>query len=166
MLDNNVKLNLDAFKPNGEPIRPEANAKTFVHQCGVVVRDAVPITMQEWIQSNNPKPGVIYVEKRLKDALWLQLMEHFILPDSLSERERDKVKEFALHKMASAFQTWKKKLWNEYKARDNKAPEFTGIYEKIRNHGDAFIEYKTSTAAMEKSVKNKINADKKSITIN
>jgi hypothetical protein len=104
---------------------------------------------------------VIYVEKRLKDALWLQLMEHFILPDSLSERQRDKVKEFALHKMASAFQTWKKKLWNEYKARDNKAPELKGIYEKIRNHWDAFVEYKTSKAAMEKSTKNKINADKK-----
>jgi hypothetical protein len=161
MLDGNVKLNLDAFKPNGEPILPDANAKTFVRQCGVVVRDAVPITMQEWIQPNNPKTGVKYVEKRLKDALWLQLMEHFILPDSLSERARDKVKEFALHKMATAFQTWKKKLWTEYKARDNKAPEFTGIYEKIRNHWDAFIEYKTSIAAMEKSEKNKLNAGKK-----
>jgi hypothetical protein len=165
-LDDNIKLNLDAFKDDGEPTHPENNAKTFVRQCGVVVRDGVPITMQEWIEPNNPKPGVKYVERRLKDALWRQLMEHFILPDSLSDRQRDKVKEFALHKMASAFQTWKKKLWNEYKARDNKAPEFKGIYEKIRNHLDAFIEYKASEAAMEKSAKNKINADKKSITIN
>jgi hypothetical protein len=63
--------------------------------------------------------------------------------------------------MASTFQTWKKKLWNEYKARDNKAPKFTGIYKKIRNHWDEFIKYKTSAAAMEKSAKNKINAAKK-----
>jgi hypothetical protein len=85
-LDDNVKLNLDDFKDDGRPILPEANARTFVRQCGVVVRDGVPITMQEWIEPNNPKPGVKYVEKRLKDALWRQLMEHFILPDYLSER--------------------------------------------------------------------------------
>jgi len=160
-LDGNVKLNLDAFKPNGEPTHPDANAKTFVRQCGVVVRDGVPITMQEWIQPNNPIPGVNYVDTRIKDALWRDLMEHFILPDSLSERQRNKVKEFALHKMADAFQTWKKRLWTEYNARGQKAPEFIGIYEKVRNHYDAFIEYKTSAAAKEKSAKNQINAKKK-----
>jgi hypothetical protein len=143
-LDDNVKLNLDAFKDDGEPIHPENNAKTFVRQCGVVVRDGVPIIMQEWVQPKDPKPGVKYVEKRIKDALWDRLLEHFILPNSLSERQRDKVKEFALRKMALAFQTWNKRLWNEYNDRDKKAPEFTGIYEKVRNHWDAFIEYKES----------------------
>src|SRR4051812_38581886 len=107
--------------------------------------------MHEWIQPNEPKPGVNYVDTRIKDALWHKLMEHFNLPDSLSECQRNKVKEFALHKMADAFQTWKKRLWTEYNARGKKAPKFKGIYEKVRNHWDAFIEYKTSISAMEKS---------------
>jgi hypothetical protein len=165
-LDDNVKLNLDAFKDDGEPTQPKKNAKKFVRQCGVVVRDGVPIIMQEWRKPKDPKPRVNYVDKSMKDALWDQLLEHFILPNSLSECQRDKVKEFALRKMALVFQTWKKRLWNEYNDRDKKAPEFIGIYEKVRNHWDAFIEYKESEDAKERSAKNKINASKKSITIN
>ena len=62
-MDDNVKLNLDAFKDDGKPTQPEKNAGTFVRQCGVVVRDGVPIIMQEWQKPKEPKPGVTYVEE-------------------------------------------------------------------------------------------------------
>ena len=53
------------------------------------------------------------------------------------------VKACALKKMADLFRRWK----NELKAKfvdKNKTPEFTGRYEKIRDHWAAFVDFKTS----------------------
>jgi hypothetical protein len=41
--------NIIEVDPNtGEPLEPKANAKKFVNQCGVEVRDRVPINIREW----------------------------------------------------------------------------------------------------------------------
>jgi hypothetical protein len=37
----------------------------------------------------------------------------------------------------------------------NKTPTFTGAYEKIKDHWDAFVEYKTSDEAKKRSKINK-----------
>ena len=97
----NAHLPIEVVGPDGKPLLPRANAIKFVHQCGVVVRDRVHISIREWIK---PKASeeVSYVSDRLKDVLWDKLIAHFTLPvldtvDKTNEM-RDKVKHFALKK--------------------------------------------------------------------
>ena len=47
-LKEGVKYNIDAIKTDGEPILPKKNANKFIRQCGVLVKDQLPIFMQEW----------------------------------------------------------------------------------------------------------------------
>ena len=72
-------LRIEVVSPEGKPLEPKANANKFVHQCGVIVRDNVPISVREW---NKPAKveGVSYVNDRLKDVLWDKLIAHFTLP--------------------------------------------------------------------------------------
>jgi hypothetical protein len=63
---------------DGQPFAPKRSRDTFIHQCGVIVRDSVPISIEE---SNKKKdPSVSYVHNRLKDDLWSSLMTNFTLP--------------------------------------------------------------------------------------
>ena len=71
-----------------------------------------------------------------------------------------KVKAFALKKMADLFRNWKKELNTKF-AEKGKTPEFTGRYEKIRDHWPAFVAYKKSEKAKNRSQTNKLNASKK-----
>jgi hypothetical protein len=52
---------------NGELIAPVARAKIFVRQCGVLVRDNIPFTIQEWKKTKTEV--VSFVEKRFKNML-------------------------------------------------------------------------------------------------
>ena len=74
----NAHLPIEVVRPDGKPLLPRANAIKFVHQCGVVVRDNVHISIHEW---NKPKgsEGVSYVDDRLKGLLWDKLIAHFTL---------------------------------------------------------------------------------------
>ena len=114
---DNAHLPIELVSLLGEPLLPSMNAKAFVSQCGVVVRDNIPITIREW---NKPAKadGVSFVEDRSKDWLWQSLMSHFTLPalatDELTQAMRLKVKEWALKKMATQFQTHKKRLYQYY----------------------------------------------------
>ena len=45
----------------------------------------------------------------------------------------EKVKEFALKKMAEQFKNHKKRLFRDY-VQKNKTPDFTGAHEKIKDH--------------------------------
>ena len=92
-------------------------------------------------------------------------MSHFTLPEHLTDVEREKVKKCALKKMATQFQTWKKRLWANYVNAGKKTPEFTGQLVKVKDHWDLFVQFKESEAAMERSRINKINAEKKSFTM-
>ena len=91
---------------------PTDVAKKIVKQCGVVVRDYIPITVREW---HKPQAeGVSYVGDTAKEYLWRKVMVHFTLPtpevgpdEEDIEREKaaleEKVKEFAFKKMAEQF---------------------------------------------------------------
>ena len=41
-------LTIDEVSPEGKPLLPISNANTFIHQCGFVVRDNVPISIINW----------------------------------------------------------------------------------------------------------------------
>jgi hypothetical protein len=71
-----------------------------------------------------------------------------------------KVKKWALKKMAQQFNNHKKKLYNNY-IKNKTPPEFIGPLEKQRDHWEAFLEYKESAVALERSRKNKANVAKK-----
>jgi hypothetical protein len=131
----------------------------------------VLISIQEW---NKPKAakgepakgdGVSYVSKIVKDKLWESLIQHFTLPvfedQKLTEFMKKKVREWALKKMAAQLNNHKKRLYNTYLKADRKAPEFTGQSENLRDHWDAFLQYKESELGKERRAKNKKNAAKK-----
>ena len=63
--------------------------------------------------------------------------------------------------MAIAFNTHKKTVWANYLAAERKTPEFKGTLEKQREHCPAFVKFKESELAKERSRKNKANAAKK-----
>jgi hypothetical protein len=71
-----------------------------------------------------------------------------------------KVRKWTLSKMALQFNNWKKRSYKDFVDKE-KTPVFTGQYEKIKDHWDAFVEYKTSKVAKRRSEINKKNAAKK-----
>jgi hypothetical protein len=128
---------------------------------------------------------VKYVCKRLKNMLWKKFMVNFTLPatpevdrnevdpneEDPNEEDSDdddshlniierKVKKWTLSKMALQFNNWKKRLYKEFINKE-KTPVFTGQYEKIKDHWDAFVECKTLEAAKRRSEINKKNGAKK-----
>ena len=158
-----IKYNIDAIKENGEPLAPKKNADKFTRQCGVIVRDQIPISVQEWNKPAKGYQGVTFVDGRAKDLLWESLMAHFTLPDHLTDEEREKVKKSALKKMAIAFNNHKKRIWAKYQADGKKTPTFKGTLEKAKDHCDAFVQFKESEETKEWSRINKINAAKKKV---
>ena len=136
-----VKYNIDSIKASGEPLTPKNIANKFVRQCGVLVKDQLPISLQEWRKPAKPRPDVTFVDKNQKDLLWDTLMEHFTLPDHFTEADVEKVKAAALKKMAIAFNTHKKTVWANYVTAERKTPEFKGTLEKQREHWPAFVKF-------------------------
>ena len=132
------RFTIEEVGRDGQPIAPKRSRDTFIHQCGVIVRDNVPISIQEWNKKKDPE--VSYVQDRQKDDLWTSLMTNFSLPP---EADPNKVKAFALKKMAELFKNWKKDLNKKFVEKD-KTPEFTGPYEKIKDHWPAFVAYRKS----------------------
>ena len=88
-------------------------------------------------------------------------MSHFTLPDHFIDADVQKVKDAALRKMAVAFNNHKKSIWAKYVEGGKKTPEFTGTLEKQRDHWPAFVKFKQSELAKERSRVNKLNAAKK-----
>jgi hypothetical protein len=77
-LEQHERFKIEQIREDGELIAPVRHAKIFTRQCGVIVRDNVPITTQEW---HKPKQdGVSYVDDRTKEMLWTKLMVNFTLP--------------------------------------------------------------------------------------
>ena len=156
-----VKYNNEAIKPNGEPLAPKKIADKFIRQCGVLVKDQLPISLQEWREPAKPRPGVTFVDDRQKLLLWETLMEHFTLPDHFTEADGQKVKDAALRKMAVAFNNHKNREWAKYVKGGRKTPVFEGILEKQSAHWDDFVKFKDSELSKERSRINKANAAKK-----
>lgn len=159
-------LIIESVFHNGEPAAPKTAATKFRNQCGVIVRDLIPISVQEWSkpEKEEDRPGVTFVADRAKNTLFDKLMTHFTLPPCDNEEQANemlkKVKHWALKKMAEAFNAYKKRLWKEYQTK-KRAPIFKGPLEKQRQHWPSFLAYKESELGKERSAKNKANAAKK-----
>ena len=160
-LKEGVKYNIEAVRPNGEPLAPKKIADKFVRQCGVLVKDQLPISLQEWREPAKPRPGVTFVDDRQKHLLWETLMEHFTLPDHFTNADVEKVKDAALRKMAVAFKNHKNREWDKYVKGGRKTPVFEGTLENQRAHWDDFVKFKDSELAKERSRINKKNAEKR-----
>jgi hypothetical protein len=125
--------------------------------------DSIPISIQLWNKPKNGDPQVSYATDRQKDDLWTSLKANFTLPP---EEDPNKpvieplVKACALKKMADLFRRWKNELKSTFVDK-GKNPEFTGRFEKIRDHWPAFVAYKTSDKSKKMLEINKINAAKK-----
>ena len=160
---DDAHLIIETVSPEGEPTHPRKNASTFVSQCGVLVRDHIPISIREWNKTKNAD-GVSFVTDVDKEQLWESLISKFSLPKlasaELTEAMRLRVKHWALKKMAVLFNNYKNKLYKDY-IKAGKAPEFTGPLEKQRDHWEAFLRYRESDVAKQRSEKNKANAAKK-----
>ncbi|KAI4980524.1 hypothetical protein ZWY2020_021009 [Hordeum vulgare] len=79
-LDARTHYTFEVIFPTAEPKLPKNAADTFKKQCGVLIRDHVPISVREW----NKRKGAAdtdYVAERYKDNLWNDLMSHFNLPE-------------------------------------------------------------------------------------
>src|SRR3954471_12878055 len=101
---------MTTIKKDDEPIEPSQTKDAFSAQCGVLVRDFIPISIHQWYKPKSEDPEVSFVTDRQKDELWNTLKEKFILPP---EEEPEKpvieplIKTHALKKMAELFRTWK-----------------------------------------------------------
>nr|XP_051228830.1 uncharacterized protein LOC127346586 [Lolium perenne] len=163
VLKGEGRLALTAFKANGEPVEPKEFCRKFTSQSGVIVRDHVPISIQEWHKPKNPESGATYVNDSMKKFLWETLLTKFSLPEDMTEGQKDKVKEWTWKKMAIQFQSFKKNLWDKYKNEDPVFDDNTENLVKIKDHWAAFKEYKKSSKFVSRSKKNTENAAKKKL---
>ena len=81
-MEKDERYKIEAIAEDGRPILPVTHATIFISQCGVVVRDNIPITIQDW---NKPKAvgrrsSASFIDDRAKDMLWKTLMANFMLP--------------------------------------------------------------------------------------
>lgn len=173
-LEDHIRYRIEEVAADGEPIAPIDVRQKFVKQCGVVVRDYVPITIREW---NKPRdPEVSWIGPVGKKRLFEKVMVNFTLPlpevdpeegepdeEEMAAQKKaleDKVKAWALKKMAELFNKFKKRLYTDFILKD-KTPDFDHGYEKIRDYWEDFVNYKKSEEAQLKSAINKANAAKK-----
>jgi hypothetical protein len=110
----------------------------------VIVRDTIPIAVQEWNEPKKARLGASFVDKTSKKDLWRKLMANFILPPEYSKKDDDgneipgghqrrrRDKQYTLKKMAEAFRSFKKMLYTKYIAK-KKTSVFKGAYEKLRS---------------------------------
>ena len=130
------RFEITAIARDGQPIEPIRTKDAFAAQCGVLVRDKIPISIHQWYKPKKEDPEVSYVNDMQKDDLWTELKANFTLPpeeDPEKPVKEQLIKSHALKKMADLFRRWK----NELKTFVDKeeTPEFIGRYEKIRITG-------------------------------
>ena len=175
-MEKDERYKIEVIAEDGRPILPVTHATVFISQCGVVVRDNIPITIQDWnkAKADGRRSSTSFVDDRAKDNLWKTLMANFMLPrqneeddahslegdENIKDPIEEKVKEWTLKKMAEQFINWKKRLNKDY-VQKGLTPEFTGAYVKLKDHWDEFVEYKKSEEAKKTSAINKKNAAKK-----
>jgi hypothetical protein len=77
-LEEHERYRIEEIGEDGKSIAPAAHANKFTRQYRVLVRDNIPITIQEW-KKTKTEP-ISYVRKILKNMLWKKLMANFTLP--------------------------------------------------------------------------------------
>jgi len=78
-LKDHQRFIIDKIGVDGAPTHPEVKKK-LIQQCGVLVRDYVPITFREW-KPIKGTPDCYVVGPVAKEALWKRLKKNFILPE-------------------------------------------------------------------------------------
>ena len=180
-MKDNERYRIEEIAQDGQPIAPKEVKAKSVQQCGVVVRDYVPITFREW-KLIKGTPDSYVVGPVAKESLWKRLKKNFVLlePEVASDEEvepdedelkrrRDrmeaKVRHFAEEKMTQAFCNWKKKLNTKF-IKQEKTPDWDlKMYMKLKEDWPAFEAHKLSEEAKARSKKNAEMRRKRSITI-
>ena len=137
------RFEITAIARDGQPIEPIRTKDAFAAQCGVLVRDKIPISIQQWYKPKEEDPEVPFVNDMQKDDLWTQLKANFTLPPEEDPEEPVKeqlIKSCALKKMATLMRRWRKEL-NQF-VKNKKTPEFIGKYEKMKDHWPTFVAHK------------------------
>jgi hypothetical protein len=137
---------LESVKEDGEPEGPKDAVTKMINFLGALVRDSVPLNVADWRQY----PGA------QKDLLWNEVKARFTLPLGVDE---DKVKEWALRKMAEQHRNHRKRLHNQY-VKKGTTPDFQK-FPKLRHGWVDFLQYKLSEDAQAQSISGKENASKK-----
>ena len=112
-MSSNEKFEIIEIAPDGEPIEPIRTRKAFSAQCGVLVREKNPISIQQWYKPKEEDPEVSYVNDMQKEDLWTQLKENFTLPpeeDPEKPVKEELIKSCALKKMETLMRRWRKEL--------------------------------------------------------
>ena len=80
-MSSTERLIIEKLYRSGKPAWPIKTTTKFTSQCGVVVRDLVPISIQEWNEpakeNKDSQCGVSFVSEWFKEALFKKLMTHF-----------------------------------------------------------------------------------------
>ena len=100
------RFTITAIARDGQPIEPIRTKEAFSAQCGVLVRDMIPISIELWNRPKDEELQVSFVEDRQKDDLWKALKVNFTLPeedDPENPLKEPLIKSFALKKMADLF---------------------------------------------------------------
>ena len=112
-MSSDEKFEIIQIARDGQPTEPYQTKKAFVAQCGVLVRDKIPISIQQWYKPKEEDPEVSYVNDMQKEDLWTKLKANFTLPpeeDSENPVKEQLIKSCALKKMATLMRRWRKEL--------------------------------------------------------
>ena len=63
MSSDQPKLPIYVIADNGDPLEPKENRRKFINQAGAIVRDMLPITIQEWhkpVAANDDDPCYVH----------------------------------------------------------------------------------------------------------
>ena len=102
---DDARISIDKVSDDGDPLEPIESRRKFINQCGALVRDMIPITLQEWHKPKDVNNVATYVDKKRKELLWETLLTHVNLPRGLTDDKKEKVMQWTLKKMALQFQT-------------------------------------------------------------
>ena len=79
-MSSDERFEITVIACDGEPIKPIRTKNAFAAQCGVLVRDKIPISIHQWYKPKEEDPQVSYVNDMKKDDLSTVLKANFTLP--------------------------------------------------------------------------------------
>ena len=68
-LRSDERFEITAIARDGQQIEPIRTKEPFSSQCGVLVTDKIPISIQQWYKPKNEDPEVSYVNDMQKNDL-------------------------------------------------------------------------------------------------
>lgn len=146
-------MHITRVADDGEPVEPKDVARKFISQCGVIVRERVPISIRKW-KSTDPNEAHVLPETE-KNMLWSDITEIFGFPTDREGYLRD----WTMRKMAVQFQDFKKKLYKNY-VTNGETPDFEKNPAITQAAWNSFLEYKQSEDGAKNTARNKANAAK------